>query len=105
MATDKTFITTVLEKLPPLEISAKPMFGEYELYDQGKNFALVRDNTLLVKATDAGEAIAGRVGQVSPYDGATPAYRISSAKLNDRDWIISRVMTTSKALPLPKKKK
>ena len=105
MATDKTFIETVLDKLQPLEITAKPMFGEYGLYYQGKNFALVCDNTLFVKITDAGAAIAGRVGQGSPYDGAKPAYRISFAKLSDRDWIISLVKATSDALPLPKKRK
>ena len=99
MATDKTFIETVLDKLQPLEITAKPMFGEYGLYYQGKNFALVGDNTLFVKITDAGAAIAGRVGHGSPYDGAKPAYRISSTKLKDRDWIISLVKATSDALP------
>ena len=105
MATDKKFIETLLEKLQPLEITAKPMFGEYGLYYNGKNFALVCDNTLFVKITDAGARVAGRVGQGSPYDGAKPAYRISPAKLNDRDWIISLVTTTSEALPLPKKRK
>jgi TfoX/Sxy family transcriptional regulator of competence genes len=105
MATDKKFIETVLERLQPLEITAKPMFGEYGLYYHGKNFALVCDNTLFVKITAPGAAIAGRVGQGSPYDGAKPAYRISSAKLNDRDWIVSLVKATSDALPLPKKKK
>ena len=105
MATDKKFIETVIEKLQPLEITAKPMFGEYGLYHRGKNFALVCNNTLFVKITRAGAAVAGRVGQGPPYDGAKPAYRISPAKLNDRDWIISLVKTTSDALPLPKKKK
>jgi TfoX/Sxy family transcriptional regulator of competence genes len=105
MATDKKFIDTLLEKLQPLEITAKPMFGEYGLYYRGKNFALVCDNTLFVKITEAGAAIAGRVGRGSPYDGAKPAYRISPAKLNDRDWIISLVTTTSEDLPLPKKRK
>jgi TfoX/Sxy family transcriptional regulator of competence genes len=105
MATDKKFIDAVLEKLEPLEITAKPMFGEYGLYYRGKNFALVCDNTLFVKITAASATIAGRVGQASPYGGAKPAYRISSAKLNDRDWIVSLVKTTSDALPLPKKRK
>ena len=103
MATDKKFIETVLDKLQPLEITAKPMFGEYGLYYQGKNFALECDNTLFVKITDAGGAIARRVGQGSPYDGAQLAYRISSATLNDRDWIIALVKTTSDALPLRKR--
>jgi TfoX/Sxy family transcriptional regulator of competence genes len=104
MATDKTFIDTVLEKLEPLEVTAKPMFGEYGLYHRGKNFALVCDNTLFVKITSAGAAVAGRVSQAPPYDSAKPAFRISSAKLNDRDWIIELVRATSDALPLPKKK-
>jgi TfoX/Sxy family transcriptional regulator of competence genes len=105
MATDRKFIDAVLEKLQPLEITAKPMFGEYGLYYLGKNFALVCDDTLFVKITAGGAAIAGRVGQGPPYPGAKAAYRISPAKLNDRDWIISLVKTTSEALPPPKKKK
>jgi TfoX/Sxy family transcriptional regulator of competence genes len=104
MATDRKFIDTVLEKLQPLEITAKPMFGEYGLYHDGNNFALVCDNTLFVKITATGSAVAGRVGQASPYDGAKPAFRISSAKLNDRDWIIALVKATSDALPPPKKR-
>ncbi|MGB8196243.1 MAG: TfoX/Sxy family protein [Acidimicrobiales bacterium] len=104
MATDKKFIETVIEKLRPLEITAKPMFGEYGLYYEGKNVALVCDNTLFIKVTTAGAAIAGRIGQAPPYDGAKPAFRISSAKLNDREWIIELVRVTSSALAAPKKK-
>jgi len=105
MATDKKFIETVLDKLAPLEITAKAMFGEYSLYYQGKNFGVACDNTLFVKITDAGAEVARRVGRGSPYPGAKPAYRISRAKLNDRDWIISLVTTTSNALAPPKKKR
>ena len=104
MSTDEKFIDTVIEKLQPLEVSAKPMFGEYGLYHHGKNFALVCDNTLFIKITAAGTAVAGRVGQASPYEGAKAAFRISSAKLNDRGWIIELVRVTSDALPLPRKK-
>jgi TfoX/Sxy family transcriptional regulator of competence genes len=105
MATKKKFIEVVIEKLQPLEVTAKPMFGEYGLYHQGKNFALVCDNALFVKVTAAGAALAGHIGQASPYEGAKPAFRISSAKLNDRDWIIALVKSTSDSLPAPKKKK
>jgi TfoX/Sxy family transcriptional regulator of competence genes len=105
MATEKKFIETVLGKLQPLEVVAKPMFGEYGLYYGGKNFGLVCNNTLFVKITDAGAEVAGRVHHGSPYPGAKPAYRISSSKLNDRDWIISLVRKTSDALALSKKKK
>jgi TfoX/Sxy family transcriptional regulator of competence genes len=37
----------------PLEVCAKPMFGDYGLYFEGKNFALVNDNILYIKVTDA----------------------------------------------------
>ncbi len=105
MTTDKKFIDTVIEKLEPLEITAKPMFGEYGLYHRGKNFALVCDNTLFVKVTAEGATVAGRIGQAPPYEGAKPAYRISSTKLNDRDWMNSLVKATSSVLAPPKKKK
>ena len=105
VATNQKFIASVLEKLQPLEITAKPMFGEYGLYFRGKNFALVCDNTLFVKVTAPGDAIARRVARGSPYEGAKPAYRISPSKLNDRDWIIALVRATSEALAPPKKKK
>jgi TfoX/Sxy family transcriptional regulator of competence genes len=62
MATDRKFIDSVLKKLQPLEVTAKPMFEEYGPYYQGKNFALVCDNTLFVKITTAGASVAGRIG-------------------------------------------
>jgi len=52
MATDKKFIEAVLDKLQPLEITAKPMFGEYRpLLPRKETSALVCDNTLFVKIT------------------------------------------------------
>jgi TfoX/Sxy family transcriptional regulator of competence genes len=89
----------------PLDVTAKPMFGGYGLYCQGKNFALVNDDTLFIKVTDPGLALAGRVGKAPPYAGAKPAFKISTSKLNDREWLVQLVDETSKVLPLPKPKK
>ena len=89
----------------PLDVTAKPMFGGYGLYCQGKNFALVNDDTLLIKVTDQGLALAGRVSKAPPYPGAKPAFKISASKLNDREWLVQLVDETSKVLPLPKPKK
>ena len=47
-------IERLLEKLAPLDVVAKPMFGEYGLYFKGKNFGLVCDNTLFIKVTEPG---------------------------------------------------
>jgi TfoX/Sxy family transcriptional regulator of competence genes len=89
----------------PLEISAKAMFGEYGLYFEGKNFALVCNNTLFIKVTDRGSEIAGRVHKAPPYPGAKPAFKISSSKLSDHDWLVQLVKETSRDLPLPKPRK
>jgi|ERR1017187_3833438 TfoX/Sxy family transcriptional regulator of competence genes len=105
MATNPTFIATIMDKMFPLEISAKPMFGEYGLYFQGKNFALVCDNTLFIKVTERGSEIARRVPRASPYPGAKPAFKISATKLNDHDWLVQLVEETSRELPLPKPRK
>jgi TfoX/Sxy family transcriptional regulator of competence genes len=105
MATDKQFIERLLEKLLPLDVVAKPMFGEYGLYFKGKNFALVCDNTLFIKVTEPGTQLAGRVAKGSPYPGAKPAFRITNAKVADHSWILELIEVTSDALPLPKSKK
>jgi TfoX/Sxy family transcriptional regulator of competence genes len=105
VATDKAFIERLLEKMLPLDVVAKPMFGEYGLYFKGKNFALVCDDTLFVKVTEPGATLAGRVTKASPYPGAKPAFRISKAKVSDHAWLLELIEETSDALPLPKAKK
>jgi TfoX/Sxy family transcriptional regulator of competence genes len=105
MATDHAFIEGLLEKLLPLDVVAKPMFGEYGLYFKGKNFAVVCDNSLFIKVTEPGARLAPRVTKASPYPGAKPAFRISKAKVNDHSWLLELIEATSDALPPPKAKK
>jgi len=102
MATDKKFIEAVLDKLQHSR-SRRTDVRRIRLYYRGKNFALVCDNTLFVKITEAVPRKPDASARAR-LRRAKPAYRISSAKLNDRDWIISLVTATSDALPLPKKK-
>jgi TfoX/Sxy family transcriptional regulator of competence genes len=105
VSTDQKVIAHILDSMLPLEVSAKPMFGEYGLYFRGINFALVCDNTLFVKVTEPGAALAGRITRSSPYPGAKPALRITPAKLRDHDWLVELVEATSQALPAPKPRK
>jgi TfoX/Sxy family transcriptional regulator of competence genes len=105
MATDKVFIEQLVEKMLPLDVVAKPMFGEYGLYFKGKNFALVCDNSLFIKVTEPGAQLAGKVTRASPYPGAKPAFRISRAKVGDHAWLLKLIEETSDALPLPKARK
>jgi TfoX/Sxy family transcriptional regulator of competence genes len=101
VATERRFIEDVLDRLVPLEVSAKPMFGEYGLYHRGKNFALVCDNTLFIKVTEPGAILAGRTTRGAPYPGAKPAFRISAKRLADHDWLVELVEVTSAALAPP----
>jgi TfoX/Sxy family transcriptional regulator of competence genes len=105
VATDPKFVEAVREAMVPLDVSARPMFGEYGLYHQGKNFALVCNNTLFIKVTDPGRSAAGRITLAPPYPGAKPAYKISSTRMKDREWLLALVRVTSTALPTSKPKK
>jgi len=102
MATNRATIDTILDRMLPLEVTAKAMFGEYSLYLHGINFALVCDNTLFVKVTDPGSALAARITRAAPYPGARPAFKISSAKLAQREWLVQLVEVTQRALPATK---
>ena len=105
MSTKSEFVEKVLERLDPLSVTVKPMFGEYGLYIKGKLFGLICDDTLFIKVTDEGSKIAGKIGKDSPYPGAKPAFKISAARLRDEVWLKQLVEITSKALPAPKPRK
>lgn len=105
MATKKDFVQRVIERLEPLDVTAKPMFGEYGLYYKGKMFGLLCDDTFFIRITDRGSALAGRISKGFPYPGARPAFKITSAKSNDHKWLTELVEATASELPLPKKKK
>ncbi len=104
MATDKKFMEYILDQLENTgNISTKSMFGEYSVYSDGKLFALLADNRLLIKATESGRAFIKDVVEASPYPGAKPCFLIEN--LDDREWLAELVKITVKELPLPKPKK
>lgn len=93
MATDKKFMEYVLDQLENTgNISAKSMFGEYLVYSDGKLFALLADNRLLVKPTESGRAFIKDVVETLPYPGAEPCFLIEN--LDDREWLGELVRIT-----------
>jgi TfoX/Sxy family transcriptional regulator of competence genes len=105
MASDKEFIQFVIEQMENAgTITAKSMFGEYGLYAEGKIFAVVCDNKLFIKPTEAGRTYIVDVVEAPPYPGAKPSFLIEE-KLEDRRWLGDLVKITVKALPPPKPKK
>ena len=105
MASDKEFVEFVVGQIENAgEITAKKMFGEYGIFSNGKIFALICDNKLFIKPTEAGRTFIKEVIEAPPYPGAKPSFLIEN-KIGDREWISNLVRITLKELPDPKPKK
>lgn len=85
-------------------VSAKNMFGEYAIYCDGKVVALVCDDQLFVKPTNAGRALIGKAREGRPYPGAKPHFLIDGDLWEDADWISDLIRATARELPVPKPK-
>ncbi len=105
MASDLSFVEFVVEQIENAgEIIYKKMFGEYGLYSDGKIFALICEDQLFIKPTEAGRAYITNLVESPPYKGAKPYFLIDD-QLEDRDWISNLVRITAEELPEPKQKK
>ena len=105
MASEQTFVDFIVDQIENAgEISAKKMFGEYALYSGEKMFALICDDKLFIKPTQAGRAFMGDVVEAPPYPGAKPSFLIEE-KVEDRGWLSELVRISVEELPKPKKKK
>ncbi len=105
MASDKNFADFIADQIENAgQITCKKMFGEYAVYSEGKVVALICDNQLFVKPTEAGRTFIGNVVEAPPYPGAKPSFLIDE-RLEDREWISNLIRITYKELPEPKPKK
>lgn len=104
MASKPEFVQYVVEQLSGAgTITDRKMFGEYGLYCGGKLFALVCDDQLFIKITDAGRALKTDLSEAPPYTGAKNYFFIED--LEDREFLTELVVATCQELPLPKPKK
>ncbi len=87
------------------EIRSRKMFGEYAIYCDDKVVALICDEQLFVKPTDAGRKFLRDVIEAPPYPSAKPHFFIEGDRCEDREWISELIALTAAALPPPKKKK
>jgi TfoX/Sxy family transcriptional regulator of competence genes len=105
MSSDKSYVDFVIDQIDNAgEITFIHMFGEYGIYSNGKIFALVCDNKLFIKPTNAGRDFIQDVVEAPPYPGAK-LYFLIEEKLEDREWITELVRITVNELPEPKPKK
>lgn len=105
MASDLEFVEFVVDQAEDAGvISYKKMFGEFALYCEGKVVALICDNKLFIKPTEAGKSFIGDVEMAPPYPGAKPSFLITD-QVEDKDWLSHLVKITERELPEPKPKK
>lgn len=108
MASRQSTVDDLLECLSGAgQVTARPMFGEYCVYLDGKPVALVCDNRLYVKPTAAGKELVPDAAEESPYPGAKPHLMLPQDGWEDREALCRLIRATFEALPRhrPRKKK
>ena len=103
MASDKNTVTFIVDQLSAAgDVSAKPMFGEYGLYYDGKMFGMICDGQLFIKPTAGGRTLGPDLEEAPPYPGAKPCLLIDPDRWDDSDWLAEVVRSTVAELPMPK---
>ena len=105
MPTSRKTVDYIVEQIAGAGlVTAKPMFGEYGLYCDGKMIAIIGEEQLFIKLTAGGRALAENAREVSPYPGAKPCLLIDADRWEHRDWLTELARITAAELPPPKLK-
>lgn len=106
MPTRKSTIDHLMERAAGAgALSARPMFGEYGVYVDGRMVGSVCDDRLYLKPTAAGRGHAGPVTDAPPYPGARPHMVIEADRWDDAEWLGALLRVTAAELPAPKPRK
>ncbi len=105
MANDPDFVKFIVDQIDDsCDVTYRNMFGGGTLYSKAKVVALICDNQLFVKATEAGRSFIGEVVEAPPYRGAKRAFLVQD-KIEDGEWLTRLIALTEEELPEPKPKK
>jgi TfoX/Sxy family transcriptional regulator of competence genes len=105
MATERKTVDYLVDQMSGAgAVSARPMFGEYGVYCDGKMVAIIGDGQLFIKPTPAGRILAADAEEAPPYPGARPYLLIDAERWDDQDWLSDLVRATAAGLPAPKPK-
>ncbi|MGK0482042.1 MAG: TfoX/Sxy family transcriptional regulator of competence genes [Planctomycetota bacterium] len=105
MSTARSTIDDVLGRLAPLNVRARAMFGEFVLYCDEKVVALICDDRVFLKETEALSGIDESFESGPPYPGAKDHRILHDRFLHDEKRLRVLVQGTADLLPLPKKRK
>jgi TfoX/Sxy family transcriptional regulator of competence genes len=106
MATQQHIVDYLLEQASVAgAVSARPMFGEYGVYVDGKLIGLICDDQLYLKPTPSGRCHAEPVSEAPPYPGAKPHLLIEADRWDSAEWLGDLWRKTAAELPSPKARK
>jgi TfoX/Sxy family transcriptional regulator of competence genes len=104
MSTSQGTVDYILEQIAGAgDVVARKMFGEYGLYCDGKIFALVCDDELFFKPTDAARRYIGDYVEKPPFVDAPKPYLLIE-DIDDSEWLTGLVRASVAELPAPKPK-
>ena len=105
MASHQDFVDYVAEQLREAgTIRSRKMFGEYGLYCDNIFFAVICDDQLFIKITQAGDAAFPDLPKAPPYEGARDYFRVED--VDDRYTMTALTRLTCLALQdQPKKRR
>ena len=105
MPNDQDFVDFVIDQVENgCDVTYRHMFGGTTLYMNGKVVALICDNQLFVKPTEAGREYIGQPVEAPPYPGARNSFLVED-EIEDTEWLTELLIITEQELPAPKPKK
>lgn len=104
MASKTEYVQYIADQLSGAgEITYRKMFGEYGMYLDGKIFALICEDQLFVKITEAGRKMRPEFPEAPPYEGAKNYLLVDD--IDDKEALVEFVIATCTELPAHKTKK
>lgn len=105
MATSARTVAYFLEQAQAAgTMSARKMFGEYGIYCDGRFIAVICDDQLFLKPSEAARALLPAVAEASPYPGARPHLLLPADLWEDADQMAALLRATAAAMPAPRPK-
>ena len=97
MASDENFVAFVRDQMAGAgSISSRKMFGEFAIYCDDQVVAMVCDNQLFVKPTEAGKAFLADPTRAPPFPGAKPYFLLDD--LDDGETLAQLIRATAREL-------
>ena len=105
MACSPEFIQYITEQLKNAgRITCRKMFGEYGMFLDGKIVAIICEDQLFLKVTEAGLKMYPELKDNPYHEGASASYRLVE-EIDDSKWLSELVQCTWEELPVPRQKK